>query len=82
MSLVMTPESSPATGAYAVTPNDSADLPKVARSLLIGTAGNLAVVMANDDEVTLPVQAGYNPISVKRIKATGTTAAGIFALTN
>lgn len=82
MSLVLTPDSHPATGAFEVTPNDSADLAKPARSLLIGVAGDLAVVMLNGDEVTLPVQAGYNPLSVKRIKSTGTTATGIVALTN
>lgn len=82
MSLVFTPDSHPATGAFEVTPNDSADLAKVTRAVLIEVAGDLDVVMANGDEVVLPVQAGYNPLAVRRIKAANTTATGIFALTN
>ena len=72
----------PAEAFVAVTPNDGADLPDgVCRALLVGTPGN-----ANCDDargntnIALALQAGYNPIRVKRVRATGLTAANIVAL--
>jgi hypothetical protein len=69
----------PYTTALAVTPSDSTDLPWIPRGILVGTAGSLVAVMSgNGATVTfsnLPV--GYHPMQVTRIKATGTTAAGI-----
>jgi hypothetical protein len=72
---------SPAVGAVAVTPSNSADLAVPARALYVGEAGDLAVHMVNGDIVTftgMPV--GFVPISVRRVLATGTTATGIVAL--
>lgn len=72
---------SPGVGAFAVTPNDSTDLTQVPRWLYIGGAGNLAVVMANDDSVTfVSVPVGRFDIRVSRILATGTTATNIVAV--
>lgn len=73
----------PAHVAYAVTPNDSVDLPAGdARALYIGNSGNLVVITSGSTEVTLQnVQAGtILPIRVARVKSTGTTATGIVAL--
>ena len=73
---------SPASRAFAITPSDSTDLATPARSLYVGTAGNLSVILVGDTAaVTFTnVQAGYHPIRVKRIRATGTTATGIIGL--
>ena len=72
----------PAVGAAAVTPNDSVDLPRFpARSLYIGGTGNLVVDTAEGQTVTFTaVPAGVFPVSVRRVRATSTTATNIVAL--
>lgn len=66
----------------AVTPNDSADLPNGAPTagLLIGTAGNVSMIDRSGAVVTIALPAGHNPVSPRRIRATGTTATSIVAL--
>lgn len=75
---------SPAWDAAAVTPNDGADLPKIAtRALWIGAGdGTLSVVMSGGTTVAFAgVAAGtLLPIRVDRVRATGTGATGIVAL--
>lgn len=63
-----------------VTKADS-DLPGgICAGLLVGVAGTLNVMDASGTTVTgVPVQAGYNPISVRQVRAGG-TATNIFAL--
>ncbi len=71
----------PAMHGEAVTPSDSAELTNVSRALIIGTAGNLTVVMA--DGTTLLITgcpAGVIPIRVKQVKSTGTAAVGITSI--
>ena len=69
----------------AVTPNDSADnvgTNVVAIGMYITGGGTVTWLDANGTEigpVTLPANFYVN-CSVKRVKATGTTATGIFAL--
>lgn len=67
--------------AVSVTPSDSAEfLPT--KGLYVGGAGNVSVVMSDDSSVTfsgLAVGTIHN-ISVKSVKATGTTATSILAL--
>jgi len=73
---------SPATRIAAVTPDDGADLPFVARALHVtGTGGPISVVTVDGDEgdVFVP-QGGYASIRVRRVRATGTDATGIRAL--
>lgn len=69
----------PAVTAFAITPNDEADLTRVASYLRIGGAGNLKVTTENGDDVTIPsVLAGELIwLRVRRVWATGTTATGI-----
>ena len=71
-----------AHSAAAVTTSDSTVLP-CTRALYIGGAGNVAVVMA-DDENTITftaVPAGtILPIQVIKVMATNTTATNIIAL--
>lgn len=72
----------PASYADAVTPSDTLELSTVSRALYVGGAGNLVVVTAGGDTVTLVgATAGQIiPIRVKQIKATLTTATSIVAL--
>lgn len=67
-----------------VTPNDSADnvgTGNVAIGLFIETGGDIVWtdVDGNDNTVTVPSNFYLN-CSVSRVKSTGTTATGIFAL--
>lgn len=72
----------PARRAAAVTPNDAADLPQVAKALYLGGGGDLAIVPADGPgTVVLKDHApGYVPIQVRRVLATATTAADVVAL--
>lgn len=73
---------SPASRAFAITPNDSTDLTTQTRALYVGTAGNLVVTLVGDSSsVTFSnVAAGYHPLRVKRVHATSTTATGLIGL--
>lgn len=66
--------SGPANDAAAVTPNDGADLAFTARALLLNAAGTVRVTTRGGSTLDLPLQAGYNPITAKRVHATGTDA--------
>nr|ASV43926.1 hypothetical protein [Hot spring virus BHS2] len=72
------------TAAKTVTPSDTADLPATARGLLVNGATsvvNVAVITAQGDDVVLPLASGYaHLISVRRVKATNTTATSVLAL--
>ena len=71
-----------ATHAQAVTTSDTVDLTNVSRGLFVGGAGNVVVIMADGTTVTITgVTAGtLLPIRVSRVKATGTTATNMVAL--
>jgi hypothetical protein len=68
----------PLVGGFAVTPA-AADLPVVTRALMVGGAGDIAVVLRNGDQITVPgLQPGaVYPLRVARVLAAGTTATGI-----
>jgi hypothetical protein len=72
---------SPADTAFAVTPNDSADLALYTRGIYVGVAGTVKVDMVNSGTVEfLNLAAGViHPIRAKRIYATvtGSIATGI-----
>ena len=71
----------PAQSAEAVTPND--DTPVLYRSLWIGGAGNVSVILVQDSTpVTFTsVAAGtLLPVAVKCVRSTGTTATDILGL--
>ncbi len=54
---------------------------KTCRGVLVGTAGAATVTDAGGVVATLiPLQAGYNPISIQLVSATGLTAANMWAL--
>lgn len=81
--VTLNPES-PAADGFSVTPDDSNDLARVAR-LYVGGTGNLVVTlrdMTDGTSITLSsVAVGYQPLLVKRVWSTGTTATNIVALT-
>lgn len=69
--------------AVAVTPNDSADLLNgVTKGIYVGGGGNVVVTMADGVDATLTglLVGTIYPFSVKRVKATSTTATNIIAL--
>lgn len=69
--------------AVAVTPHDVTVVPGPTRALWVGGAGNLTVVMKDDNASVLienVPQGTLLPISVKLVMATGTSASKIIAL--
>jgi len=70
------------TSAVAVTPSDTVDLTYVSRELYVGGAGNVTAIMADGSTVLFStVPAGTRlPIRVSRVKATGTTATLMVAI--
>lgn len=72
----------PANGAFAVTPDDNTDLQSTTRGLYVGGFGDVAVVMRDSTTVVFAnVSEGtILPVSARRVRATGTTAASIIGL--
>lgn len=71
----------PATDALPVTPDDTTDLPLVAIALYVETAGTVVVDTVAGETRTLAVtDFSILPLGATRVRATGTTAAGIHAL--
>jgi len=78
-------ESRPAQKWQAITPNDSADIPKVdnrfPRLIYATGAGNIAMTDMDGNDATFVFAAGeIKPLSPVRIDATSTTATGIIGL--
>ncbi len=69
----------PAERFVAVTPSDSVYFAPC-RGLLVGTGGTATVLGCDDVPVAVVLTAGYNPLIVQRVNATGLTAADIVAL--
>lgn len=68
---------SPATKAFAITPDDNTDLAQTTRAIYTGTGGTLVCTLADDsgDATFVSLPAGsILPVRVKRVKATGTTS--------
>lgn len=72
----------PARNAVAITPSDTTDLTIATRGIYIGGAGNVAVIMAGGQTVTFTALATgiVHPLSVARVKSTGTTATTIIGV--
>ena len=78
----------PAVGAFAITKSDTTVFdniganPPPARSIYVGGAGDLSVIMSDDSAVTFSsVPAGMViPITVKKVMSTGTTATLLIGL--
>jgi hypothetical protein len=74
--------SSPICGGFDIAPDDATDLSSVTRAIILGAAGDVAVVLKNGDAITLPALAAgvIYPVRVSRVLATGTTATGLKGL--
>lgn len=71
-----------AHSAAAVTPSDVTRIPAT-RGLFVGTAGNVSVRMADDENVVTFVNIANGtmlPLQVIQVMATNTTATNIIAL--
>lgn len=76
-----------ASKAVSVTPADGADLTSQSgingtKYLYVGVSGDVSAVTVSGDVVTFKALAAgvFHPISVRRIKSTGTTATDILAV--
>jgi len=78
----MSYESSPALSYAAVTPHNTTNLANVARSLYVGTGGDVVAVTPEGTAVTFTGVVGGTvlPIKVLRVNSTNTTASNIVAL--
>lgn len=69
---------SPPRNAEIVTPSDANELAHVTRAISLSSEGDLAVVMADGDALTIPsghLAAGVlHPMQVKQVKDTGTAS--------
>lgn len=72
----------PYVGGQLITPIDGAgnELPQVTRAIVVGTAGLLNVILADNSTFLMPVLAGTYPLRVRQVLLTGTTAANLTAL--
>jgi hypothetical protein len=71
----------PSRNAAAITTSDTVDLGFVTKALYVGVSGDVVVIMAGGQTVTLKaVPVGYLPVRVSRVKATNTTATNLVAL--
>jgi hypothetical protein len=73
---------SPPDRGFAITPDDDNDLAITTRGIMVGGGGNVSLVTAGGDTVTLPslaVGVQY-VIRARRVLSTNTTATGIIGL--
>lgn len=72
----------PASRLFAITPSNSTDFTTDTRAIYVGTAGNIAIVTAAGDVVTLSnVPAGtILPIRATRVNSTNTTASNLVGM--
>lgn len=73
---------SPAIGGFDITPDNGTDLATMPRALMVGGAGDAAVICKDGSSITLPALApgAIYPVRVARVLATGTTATDIKGL--
>lgn len=71
----------PAKDAVPITPSDIAGLPDgMCRAIIVAIDGEIKVITAYNETRTFTVPIGVIPLQVKKVFATGTTAAGLTAL--
>lgn len=74
---------SPALSGFTVTPHDANELPYITRAVFIGTGGDICCILKKDDTPILlkNIPDGTMlPLRIKKILATGTTAADMAGL--
>lgn len=71
----------PAEHAFAITPNDSANLSKTTRAIYVGGTGDLKVTLSGGDTVVFAsVPVGVLWIRAQKVFATGTSATNLIGL--
>ncbi|MBW0157490.1 hypothetical protein OE699_03210 [Sedimentimonas flavescens] len=71
----------PALDMVPVSPADGADLTDVASALYVETGGAVSfVTLAGAVRTVSVADKSILPVAVRRVRATGTTASGIFAM--
>lgn len=69
---------SPVANAVAVTPSDTADLPRLTRAIYVGGQGDVRAMLRDGSVITFKdMSAGWHPVRIARVQATGTTATNI-----
>ena len=69
---------SPLSRAQAVTPDDTTDLSHLTRALYLGVGGTVKLSLEDGTSVTFTsMAAGWHPVRVARVWATGTSATDI-----
>ncbi|MBL3587604.1 hypothetical protein JMM61_20010 [Rhodovulum sulfidophilum] len=69
---------SPAVDWSEITPSDSTNMATVPRALDCAVSGDVVIVSASGNEITITLTAGAPyPVRPVRVKATGATATGI-----
>ncbi len=71
---------SPASTGEAIAPNDAANLPSSSSYIHIEGAGTLHFEFVSGNEHTMTLAAGWHPLRIRKVFATGTTATGITGL--
>lgn len=73
----------PARQAFAIVPDDVADLPQVTKAVYVGSGGDIAIraIGSADDVVLRNVAAGsVLAIRLRAVRVTGTTASNLVGL--
>lgn len=66
------------TQAFVIAPSNTEDLAIVPRCLILSAAGVVKMdLVGGTAAISIPLQAGFNPIRPKRVYATGTAAVTI-----
>lgn len=76
-------DTKPASGAFAITPSDSAELPEITRGLLVGGDGNVNAIFAEGTAAVLltGLKAGVvYPFHLRKVLAASTTATSLVGL--
>ena len=73
---------SPIRSGAPITPNYGSDLPVMPRAIYVGIGGDLAVILADGDSVTLAAVPGgiILPVRARRVRQSGTSASALVAL--
>lgn len=73
--------SGPATDALPISPDDANDLPMVAIALYVESGGTVVIdTVAGETRTIAVADFSILPLGTRRIRLSGTTAAGIHAL--
>ena len=73
-------DTGPGEDYFNITPHDSNDFTTSIRELIVGAAGNVALVKTDNTVVILPLGVGRYALVARRVNATNTTAASLIGV--